>query len=328
MTDFTSDEAVKVLSQKFLMQEGIVGISHGSDYLKVYVEDEEKAKKVPYTLMGKEVDVVISGKFRTLQVMPKAADGSSMAGILASRSERWRPVPGGVSIGSVETTAGTNATRVFDASSGRKLLLSNRHVFYGNRGTAIVSPGKYDGGQDPTDRVGVIERFSAYRSYPDTNLIDAAVGVPVSDDLISDEVLDIGVLNGIKEAVVGMKVAKSGRTSGYTEGYVQDVHATIKVGGYNEGELVFEDQIITEYMGAPGDSGSIVVDATDKKVVGLLFAGSDTLTCVNKITNVCSELNITFGEAVTPTKPSMLAPFIFMPILTGIAVQIPNLRKK
>jgi len=40
---FTVQEATKVLAQKFLMQEGIAGVSHRSKELIVYVETPEAA---------------------------------------------------------------------------------------------------------------------------------------------------------------------------------------------------------------------------------------------------------------------------------------------
>ena len=99
-----------------------------------------------------------------------------------------------------------------------------------------------------------------------------------------------------------MRVAKSGRSTCYKEATVQDVNATVKVYGYPTSEeyAIFSDQIITGYLGAPGDSGSIVVNVDTKKAVGLLFAGSDTVTCLNKITNVCRLLNISFTPIAIP----------------------------
>ena len=47
---------------------------------------------------------------------------------LTARTERWRPAPGGVSIGHVKITAGTFGSRVFDKYTGRRLILSNCHV--------------------------------------------------------------------------------------------------------------------------------------------------------------------------------------------------------
>ena len=44
-------------------------------------------------------------------------------------------------------------------------------------------------------------------------------------------------------------------------------------------------------MSQPGDSGSAVLDM-DKRVVGLLFAGSDATTIINPIDAVLAALNV------------------------------------
>ena len=318
---FTVQEAVKVLGQKFLLQEGIAGVSHHSKELIVYAESQEAAERVPSTLMDLPVRVVVSGKFRTLEAIPAAKTGRTLTGILASRTERWRPIPGGVSIGSVLITAGTNTGRVYDTAAGRKLFLSNRHVFWGARGTPIVSPGKYDGGSDPSDRVAVIERWAEIRAPPEANRIDAALGLPTSQDIVSDEVLDIGVVTSVREATVGMRIAKSGRSSNYAEATVQDTNATVKVSGYDvgSGEAIFEDQIITDYLGAPGDSGSCCVEVASKAAVGLLFAGSSELTVINKMTNVTRLLGVSLSPAGVPGAPPSAVPLLgFVPLALGM----------
>jgi intein/homing endonuclease len=206
---FTPQEAVKVLGQKFLLQEGIAGISHHSQQLIVYVETPEAASKIPQTLMGYPVKTIISGKFRTL-ALPPAKTGKTLTGILANRTLRFRPVCGGVSIGSILITAGTNATRVFDRNTGMRLFLSNRHVFWGEKGERVTQPGRYDGATE-NDVVATVERWVELKLPPDANLVDCALALPLSQDLVSDEVLDIGVVNGVEEARVGMRIKKSGR---------------------------------------------------------------------------------------------------------------------
>ena len=323
---FTIQEATKVLSQKFLMQEGIAGVSHHSQQLVVYVETPEAASKIPHTLMGYPVKTVVSGKFRTLS-LPSAKTGRTLAGILANRTLRFRPCPGGVSIGSVQITAGTNAGRVIDLTTGRKLLLSNRHVFWGEKGTPIVQPGVYDGGLDPGDRVATIERWVELKPPPDTNLVDAALGLPTSQEIVSDEVLDIGLVNGVQEARVGMRIRKSGRSCGLSEATITDVNAVVKVEGYEFGEAIFEDTIISTFCGIPGDSGSITVSADTNAAVGLLFAGSGSLTCYNKMTNVVNLLKIDIPKtAIVPPIRAPAMNYIQFPIVFGIALVMSSVK--
>jgi hypothetical protein len=44
-------------------------------------------------------------------------------------------------------------------------------------------------------------------------------------------------------------------------------------------------------MSAGGDSGSAVLDESDR-VIGLLFAGSESTTIINRIQNVLEALNV------------------------------------
>jgi len=287
-------EAVKVLGQKFLLTEGISGVSHQSRQLIVYVESPATAARVPSTLMGFPVKTVVTGPIRFLT----AKTGTTLAGLAGEKTAKWRPCPGGVSVGHYMITAGTLATVVVDNATGARLFLSNNHVLAatnrGKPGDPILQPGPYDGGKDPRDRLGVLERFVELRGPPETNLVDAAVARPLADADLSDEVLDIGVITSVEEAVVGMTVAKSGRTTCYKEAVVEDVNATVKV-WYNGLNFLFEDQIVTDLLGKPGDSGSICVNVASGAAVGLLFAGSSTHTILNKITNVERLLDVTVG---------------------------------
>lgn len=194
-------------------------------------------------------------------------------------------------------------------------------------GDPILQPGRYDGGTDD-DIIARLYRFVPIElevSAPDckianaaqkllnkairrirrnyeikiertgaaTNLVDAAVAKPLSRDLISDEILDIGRPRGTADVVVGQKVRKSGRTSGTNEGEVKVVHATIKVSMGEIGTAIFTDQVLTTSMAQPGDSGSVVVDEYNR-VCGLLSAGSQTVSVFARIRNVCEALGVRF----------------------------------
>jgi hypothetical protein len=106
----------------------------------------------------------------------------------------------------------------------------------------------------------------------DTNLVDAALAMPLSDDMISDEIIDIGMINGTAEGELGMSVQKSGRTTGYTVGVISQV-------------------LLAGAMSAGGDSGSAVLDM-EKNLVGLLFAGSENTTLFSPIQNVFDALGV------------------------------------
>lgn len=139
----------------------------------------------------------------------------------------------------------------------------------------------------PDYRMTFIKKRKTY------NLVDAAVAKPVKPEYIDGNIMDLGKLNGITAAKPGKILTKSGRTSQITTGRVKALEVSLKVMLGPGEEATFYDQILTDPMAQPGDSGSIVVD--DKmRAVGLLFAGSSDATIINPIINVMKLLNITF----------------------------------
>ncbi len=244
------------------------------------------------------------------------------------RIKKWRPAPGGVSIGHHDITAGTLGVTVKDAKTGELLLLSNNHVLAnsneGDIGDSIFQPGPYDGGREE-DKIAELHRFvpinfqvdpgscpfasgtartinelfqtvgSHHRLVPvrlsgKVNTVDAAVALPVSNDLVRGGILDIGVLRGTKEAELDMVVEKCGRTTGRTEGTVDVMDTTVNV-MYGLGQLAtFSHQLVLSALSQGGDSGSVVV--SENKAVGLLFAGSEDVTICNPITLVMGALHI------------------------------------
>lgn len=251
-----------------------------------------------------------------------------------ARTSRWRPAPGGVSIGHYAITAGTLGAFVKDRSTGETMILSNNHVMANSNdaynGDAILQPGPADGGSNPADRIASLERFvriqftggnggstcsitnwlsgflnffakavgSRSRLVPtrietEFNEVDAALAKPVAGTITND-IIDIGEITGIKAAAVGMSVRKSGRTTETTSGTIQTLHTNVDV-GYGGGRVAtFENQIVAGDMSNPGDSGSLVVDGSEPLAVGLLFAGSDTSTIFSPIDRVLDLLNIEF----------------------------------
>ena len=211
------------------------------------------------------------------------------------------------------------------------MILSNNHVLANvneaSIGDAILQPGAHDGGVNPDDQIATLEdfvpiklseipsdcniagnlvsllngigkaldsntRLKAVRIQAEDNLVDAAIARPLREEDVLPEILNIGTFEEVAVAELGMAVKKSGRTSGYLEGTVQQVDVTVNV-NYGAGRTVqFTDQIIASPMGEPGDSGSAILD-DQNRLVGLLFAGSDESTIFNKIGHVFAALNLT-----------------------------------
>ncbi len=302
----TEGKEINELSLKVLVQE------------KMAVSALSSKDLIPKQINGIHTDVVQVGKVYAFQ-NPK---------------NRYRPAMPGVSIGHYAITAGTFGAVVRDTSTNKRLILSNNHVLANSnnagKGDSILQPGRADGGKDPQDRIADLERFvkikwkgggdddddkcpiaaffesllnaiasmsgssTRLKQVKNTgpNLVDAAVAEPVNDNIIEDTILKIGDVQGTVQAAVGMAVKKSGRTTGYTEGRISTLDATIEV-GYGSNVAVFEQQILTNDMSDPGDSGSLVLDEQNR-AVGLLFAGSSSVTVINPIDAVLSSLNIKF----------------------------------
>jgi hypothetical protein len=230
-------------------------------------------------------------------------------------------------------TAGTLACLVKDETDGEKVILSNNHVLANSNdadlGSPIVQPGVYDGGNVLTDTIAKLKRFvpiqfeqgstcpvaqgfcAVYNSLAKAfgaktrlvtvkevyNTVDCAVASPVSPDVVSDEIIDIGVPQGVVTPQVGLKVRKSGRTTCLTHGEIDTVDLTVRV-MYDYKTALFKDQIgiqpIEGKFSAGGDSGSAIIAEDEPKIVGLLFAGDESgYTIANQIQNVMDELNVT-----------------------------------
>lgn len=260
-----------------------------NNVIKVYVDKitPEIQNVVPSSLEGVRVVIIESGKFRLF-------GANARTGVV-------RPVPGGVSIGHPLATAGTLGCLARDMRAGKLLGLSNNHVIAlqwgslsaGKVGDPVLQPGPYDGGIDPQNRIGELERWVPVK-VDEPNKVDAAA---FSSDLLAKVVEDVGYPLNTVEAKSGMNVIKSGRTSGVTYGRISDVNATIKISG--DGDITFTDCIIVPTpLGMPGDSGSWVGQLETFNTVGLLFAGSDTMTVLCKATNVEQMLDV---QIIPPT---------------------------
>jgi len=140
--------------------------------------------------------------------------------------------------------------------------------------------------------IGSGVRLTAVRPNAATpNLVDAAIAKPVRITDVDTNIAGVGNPIGITKATLGMAITKSGRTTAVTYGSIDQVNVTAQVSYGGNKVAVFEDQLIAGAISASGDSGSAVLTA-DKSVVGLLFAGSETTTLINRIEHVFDKLHI------------------------------------
>lgn len=260
-----------------------------------------ESSRVPRTLNGVQTDVVETGRIFALQ----------------DPTERMRPARPGVSIGHYQITAGTFGCLV--QRGGQAYILSNNHVLANSNaaqlGDSILQPGPYDGGSS-ADQIATLEQFvpigfggsvpgcspvaflmrllglapTPKINEPGNNTVDCAIAKPLSADLGDPDILNIGLPTGVGTATLGTQVQKSGRTTGHTQDQITQIDVTVSV-VYSSQVAVFTNQLMAGAMSQGGDSGSAVLDM-DKRVVGLLFAGSDTTTIMNPIQLVLDALQV------------------------------------
>ena len=232
----------------------------------------------------------------------------TLAATSVTLRKRVRPAMGGYSVGHYKITAGTIATCCYDLSPfpstpSRYYVLSNNHVLANSNnahiGDPILQPGPFDGGTFPSDLIARLTRYVPIKFHTATtkplNYVDAAIAEGNFHDL-SREVYWGGYVKSLFTAPkVNDIMQKTGRTTGFTTGKVTNINGTVDV-NYGGGRVArFRNQIITTRMGAPGDSGSLVMNR-DEAAVGLLYAGSSTRTIINNILLVQLLLKVRLHE--------------------------------
>jgi hypothetical protein len=225
------------------------------------------------------------------------------------RRLRQRPLPGGISAGHYEITAGTigcfcRSTRAGDDPKA-VFALSNNHVFasvnQARPGDPLYQPGPVDGGI-MTDHFANLERFVPIRTGGTlVNEVDAAIGRLLDGVEWHHAVCTVGGISGIGDPEEGLVVRKHGRTTGLTVGTIDDVSYDALVGMSDDpGDVaLFENQFRIDStgpspIGLGGDSGSTVFREADQTVVGLYFAGprDGSYGIANRISQVVSLLEI------------------------------------
>jgi hypothetical protein len=283
---------------------------------KVMLTELSPGDIIPQTINGKETDVIEVGEIKALKREE------------TDRTRRWRPAPGGVSVGHKNITAGTLGCCV--RKGNERFMLSNNHVLANTNeaqiGDEILQPGAYDGGIVSNDTIGRLAEFveielgeisdcPVARAVADVlnlisrimgsrtrlvlekeageNLVDCAIATPGDDRDIDQCILGCGIPERVVEPELGMKVKKSGRTTGLTIGEITQVEATVNVNMGEDRYAYFVDQfIVSGEFSQGGDSGSLILDEGNN-AVGLLFAGSDSVTVGNCFCNVIKTLKIT-----------------------------------
>lgn len=270
--------------------------------------------------------------------LPQAVDGVPVTTRVTGRimafsdpTKRARPAPPGFSVGHPLITAGTIGARVRDAV-GRVYILSNNHVLANSNGANLgdpeYQPGPYDGGT-AADQIATLTDFQMIDfSSTGSNTIDAAIALSDTTVLSNATPLDDGY--GVPNAnvfddsnhdglfddpntLLGLNVQKYGRTTKLTHGQITGINATVtvcyQVSGFDCIKSArYTDQLIIapNTFSGGGDSGSLIVtDDGNLNPVGLLFAGSSTVTIANRIDFVLARFGVTV-DGFSPPPPGPL----------------------
>ena len=218
-------------------------------------------------------------------------------------------------------------------------ILSNNHVLaesdQARIGDTIDQPGLIDGACTPLSRpgsslkpVGTLEYFvplasrlsnvDAALALATPGAVDASgnilgLGAPGRDQSLTPAPPMAGRGESLNATNLGMNVAKSGRTTGLTCSNLSAVALTVKVDYYKDcaetqpwTTKTFENQIGIggAHFTDSGDSGALVLDASNAQAVGLYFAGGtdgdgNGLSVVNPIGEVLRELDSQTGSTLS-----------------------------
>ncbi len=234
---------------------------------------------VPKQIKGLETDVVEVGHIKFLQSrtdrLRPAQPGMSIGHLKITAG----------TFGALVKDAKTNEPLIL---SNNHILAnaSNGEDDRASIGDPIMQPGPYDGGGSD-DIIGHLLRFIPIASeyLPSTcrvssgiaalgnavlmgirpnyrlqfvklnespNLVDCAVAKPISPDVVSPAIVDMGPFQGVAEADFGETLRKSGRTTGLTSGRVIGLAATLRVEMYPGVSALFHDQIVTDLKSRGG----------------------------------------------------------------------------
>jgi len=283
-----AEAVLESVREDWLGREGVTGIDLGfrwrrgqmTDQLAVRVHVVKKKREVelsagelfPKEVQGIPIDVVEAS------YAPQALVNSKPEAAIPPDGRRYDVVPVGVSIGCRYSTAGTLGAKVIDRKSGQEMILSNWHVLVGRQNAEadlpIWQPGWVDGGTRADNTVATLTR-SLLGPY------DAAVARLTGQRQVTTRTLEGRPIEDCTEPRLGMQVWKSGRSSGYTEGFIDGIKMSAPISYGAAGVHVLRDvfRIVPvpggrfQEISIAGDSGSVWVDDQSGKAVGLHFAG-------------------------------------------------------
>ncbi|MPQ44030.1 hypothetical protein [Clostridium tarantellae] len=320
---------IKNYSDFFFNKKNVVGVGLGHKVIKdvntgipslhVFVENKKplnnlyKHEIIPNNFLNITTDVIETGKFSTENFSPSQSNLSSLNNLVPIKpepfllQERFRPLQAGYSISpSKSDSAGTLGAIVFDNFNNTPYILSNNHVLCNynkiKKGTSILQPAKYDAKPIKANKVAKLSKWivleystkSKISNYMlPINWVDCAIAeITLPPLLIEKSIRYIGNIKGTFNTVsLDEQVQKLGRTTGYTTGTVTSIDATLTLGEKKKFRL--GNQILTTKISEPGDSGSLVLNFSNK-AIGLLCGSNEKNTIITPIERILKLLNVHF----------------------------------
>jgi hypothetical protein len=223
---------------------------------------DDRAKELRQTIKDKQMPVV--------------------AAAVGPRS-RVRPLRPGTSVGMIGTPAAGMVCCLVNDPDGTLFLLSADHVFGHDIGQKIVQPAGADGGK-VADVVAEVTRVG-----------DTVTLARILDpNNVRAEILNYGKIAGIATAVeVDQPVVTYRRSGEKQDGVIRSIGSAVSIstGSATDSKKALQNVIITSNISGPGDSGAAVLTA-DGKLIGMIYAGSQSTTVVIPIGPILKELNL------------------------------------
>jgi len=245
------------------------------------------------------------------------------------------------SSGQLSDCCGGTLGALLQDASGTQFVLSNNHVLARSDqsfpGETIIQPGLIDNGCTPFGIGPGTTPVATLTGYPPLALaqtnVDAAIARPPPGSVDTrGNILELGPrqpdgtlapappgtssTNGRGESpTLGLSVAKSGRTTGLTCSQVSAIDVDVVIDYFSDCAethptlaKIFTNQFVVAgaNFSDAGDSGALVVDASNAEPVGLFFAGATDSNGVEQaISNPAADVLAALNSQVqAPTGPT------------------------
>ncbi|MBE9001860.1 hypothetical protein IQ274_27560 [Nostoc sp. LEGE 12447] len=295
MKHFTEEEQNTLLDVLARHEDELCAFK-GVHYLDVGIKFENEIPTDQLAIRVYVHEKLPESQLESTEVLPKEIENipvdviQSNPELQQDRNQRFDPLLGGIAVRNTRLRGlGTLGAIVYDRTSLSPLGLSNHHVLVGDDGQpgdAITQPAS----KNTDDIIGSLLRWNKE--------LDCAVCTINNLRGISLGVVDYSQeIAGIKKPLIGMRVTKSGRTTGKTFGILDGVN--------QQNFTVITDPEHPSDNGeisTAGDSGSVWLETKSLCAVGLHYAGEKSpdpkheKAWAKRMDLVANALNITFQK--------------------------------